>query len=597
MGPRVVAAGVASNVSRREADLIFRDGYRAAARKSRVSKRKLEPKPVRKDEPQLDQAPATRRVFGSDERNDENAYVGELEPKPVRRDESQLEQAPATRRVFESDERYDENAYLDELAVIPQTLQLPIEDQASCHLLANFVLVPHGHGGQGFLHYIVPLKLKRPTPLHFQHAFDACALVSLNNQVGRDDGLRRKALDKYVKALAELSVAIRDPEASKQEATLASTLLCGMFETFTGSDDQMRGLNYHTEGAIQLVKSIGRERLLSTDIGKAIFTGISSSLRAAKRPPMSNEWWITGTTTDEHHLAYLKLVMATIDVRADTERLLASIASSSELAAMIEKCHAVRLMCLEWQRTAPEYWQFHSVCLEDDVPNTNYEELEAYPGRVDRYSDIGTATVWNSVRVARLIVNSLALRCAARLCSPRDYRTTPTYLSVARDSSEIVTDIIAGVPFHLGWAGKQGLVSQKPDSSAFACGEETAQKGLGGLRMIFILSYLHALDFTSDSQRLWVRGRLAYAGTRLGIRYAYNMSKFRTRVPSMSIAKDKMVCNQSPDSEGGEALRQANSYFQMMSSGKDSAVPDVVAQGCAYTTSPRPLVESATALT
>jgi len=80
----------------------------------------------------------------------------------------------------------------------------------------------------------------------------------------------------------------------------------------------------------------------------------------------------------------------------------------------------------------------------------NYGDLEAFPGRVDVYPDYVTASAWNVGRVTRLLLASLALRLTAWIHSLVDYRLTSKYEVSKLVCKEMVEDIIASVPFHLG---------------------------------------------------------------------------------------------------------------------------------------------------
>lgn len=56
--------------------------------------------------------------------------------------------------------------------------------------------------------------------------------------------------------------------------------------------------------------------------------------------------------------------------------------------------------------------------------------------------------------------------------------------------------------------------------SGFACGEEESLKGLAGYFLTWPLGCVVGQDYTTDSQRAWVRGRLRYIADELGVKYA-----------------------------------------------------------------------------
>jgi hypothetical protein len=150
----------------------------------------------------------------------------------------------------------------------------------------------------------------------------------------------------------------------------------------------------------------------------------------------------------------------------------------------------------------------------------SYGETELFPGRVDAYPDFVTAMAWNIGRVTRLLLASLNIRLAAWICAPVDYRTTPEYETSRGICEAIIPDIIASVPYHLGWhingkrLGGSGL-------SAFACGEEGACKALPALFLIWTLTCIKNHDITTDEQRAWARGRLKFIAEEVGLKYAH----------------------------------------------------------------------------
>lgn len=117
------------------------------------------------------------------------------------------------------------------LAISP-ILAIPAETHASCHFMSNFVLVPRQSTTSGFLDYLEPL-LKSPEGgnSHMMHAFNACALASMGNRVkAYEADFCTRAHDEYIKAIQVTNIALRHPDASKSDATLAAVLLMGMYE-------------------------------------------------------------------------------------------------------------------------------------------------------------------------------------------------------------------------------------------------------------------------------------------------------------------------------------------------------------------------------
>lgn len=240
---------------------------------------------------------------------------------------------------------------------------------------------------------------------------------------------------------------------------------------------------------------------------------------------MGVEWWIEDAVHDTHGAYCQKLNIKVGELRAEVNRLMSTVSRSHEdielMLEMIRKCQIVNQELVSWAQGLPEIFKWQTVTWEDRVPDGDYSKAEAYPGRVDIYQDLWVVSVINMQRCARLILASLIVRCAAWACSPVDYRTTPEYATAARSCHEIITDIIASVPYQLGYFHKRKELHDRIAISGFACGDEDTIKGLPGYFLSWPLVCIYGQDYISDTQRAWVRGRLEFIGNHVGVRYAH----------------------------------------------------------------------------
>jgi hypothetical protein len=157
------------------------------------------------------------------------------------------------------------------------SLTLPVDQQATCHFVANYVLIPRQGSARGFMEYLIPLiRADRPSD-HLKLAFDACALASLGNRVGPGNDFENMALTKYTKALSSTYAALREPEVARQDSTLAAILLLGLFENISAKQLGMLAWGSHIEGAIHLVKARGRKQL-RTKIGLLLFIAVRTQM-------------------------------------------------------------------------------------------------------------------------------------------------------------------------------------------------------------------------------------------------------------------------------------------------------------------------------
>ncbi|UNI24243.1 hypothetical protein JDV02_010006 [Purpureocillium takamizusanense] len=454
---------------------------------------------------------------------------------------------------FSSESEYSTTPVIMNEEAIQGLLQLPVEDLASCHFIANYVLIPRQHilSTRGFLEFLLPLLKSGARIPHFKHAFDACALASLNNRVGNGNEFDKQALGSYTKALAATFAALKDPELVKKDETLAAILLLGLFENISAKSLGMMAWSSHIEGAVQLVKARGPAQL-STKTGMDLFVAVRTqmiihSLSTGKGPSLDVNWWVDDNPNSEYGVQFLRLSSRTSELKNETNHLLATVHKTPEnterMKKAMEKCQDLDKEIVEWLEELPESFRWKTVAWEDYNPKCDYSKAEAFPGRIDMYADLWVVNLWNVMRCMRIVLASLIVRFTAWTISPADYRTTPEYAAGARVCVEAIADIIASVPYQLGWFAKHQDLRERAQLSGFACGEDDAEKGLAGYFLLWPLTCIQGQDCLTDAQRIWVKGRLKCIGNQVGVRYGNMLSQLNVRMPSMLILRDRLVNN------------------------------------------------------
>ncbi|KAK2616790.1 hypothetical protein QQS21_000167 [Conoideocrella luteorostrata] len=436
-----------------------------------------------------------------------------------------------------------------------KTIQQPLEVHAACHFVSNYVVLHRQGKSEGLMVFVIRILQADKVPVHFQYAFEACALASLNNSVGTRNHFEREALGKYTKALSATFAAIQDPATAKQDATLASVLLLGLFENISVKVVEKCAWGSHIDGAMQLIKLRGPEQL-KTKVGLDMFLVarmqmVILGLSSPKPPEYEISWWTDDANRDAHAAKSQKLCVRASLLRHETRRLMSMSQMSCStilIKEMIKKCQALDEECVEWSATPPKHFRYTSVAWINDIQDGNYAEAEAYIGSVDAYSDLYFSTIWNVLRCARITLYSLIVRCLARLHAPADYRTIPEYEVARRTTIDIVDDLIASVPYQLGWFRKHKTLINPLNLSSFICGEDDSLKGVSGQLMNWPLGFVHALDYLTDSQRTWVRGRLEYIGSQLGVRSSLIFAKTNYRIPSTLVLTDLLAAQSSTPS-------------------------------------------------
>jgi hypothetical protein len=249
---------------------------------------------------------------------------------------------------------------------------------------------------------------------------------------------------------------------------------------------------------------------------------------------MGVDWWVNDAVNDQTATRCQGLAIQMNVLRAEVTRVLTANVRSAEInsvvSGLVKKMQALDREALEWFETLPEHWRYVTVAWEDHVPDGDYSRAEVFPGRVDVYRDFWIASVVNMARVTRMTLASTIVRCTAWTCAPVDYRTTPEYAVFTRVCSGYITDILASVPYHLGWHLKRPDVMEKANLSGFGCGDENTLKSLPGYFLNLPLAGVQNHDCCTDAQRAWVRGKLRYVAVELGVRYAGVLAKVSSYV-------------------------------------------------------------------
>ncbi|RAL64723.1 hypothetical protein DID88_001754 [Monilinia fructigena] len=406
-----------------------------------------------------------------------------------------------------------------------------IEQQAPCYFMSNFVITPQSGKMRGSFDYILPLIKTEPPTSALSLSFQAVAMASLANRPNaRGSPLMHSAIDQYAKALKIVNLALQNPVQQKADQTLASILLLGFFETITQEKASITAWGSHVDGAVQIVKMRGKKQLR---------TKLVNCLSSSKTPMPGTDWWCADAQKDEASALVNKLNLEVAELRGDLNRILMSHPRSAETDVLVsEIMHRAFEMEQEYQRWE-ETQTKETVAWVDNIPGGDITKADVCPGRVDLYPDVFSCSAWNVARVSRIFIAAIVIRCAAWLCYPVDYRTTPEYAQMSRMGQEMICDIIASVPFMFGWhLDSEGRL--KPGDVTGGGEDAMGVKALGGAYMIWPLLSISCSDFTTDSQRLWIKGRFKFISDVMGLNQAKVVSCLQLRLPSMIVRRDNM---------------------------------------------------------
>ena len=161
--------------------------------------------------------------------------------------------------------------YQDRPSLIEQPLATPVDQQAICFFLTNYVLVPGPSSttGRGHLDFLLPLLKSQPANSPLAMTFTSVGLATMAVRPNARE-LMPMASSSYIKALKQINVSLKDPSAVMSDITLATILLLTIFEQITSSGMDLTAWSSHIKGAVAIIKSRGKNGF-KTKIGRELF--------------------------------------------------------------------------------------------------------------------------------------------------------------------------------------------------------------------------------------------------------------------------------------------------------------------------------------
>ncbi len=263
-------------------------------------------------------------------------------------------------------------------------------------------------------------------------------------------------------------------------------------------------------------------------------------MSASKAPDLGVEWWTRGAARGDVAHEVSRLNLLTCELRADVNQAMTLMPRTAEnfdkTVELIRRAQEIEQGFLDWEASLSDEWRFKTVAWADTIPDSDLSISEVYPGKVDMFADLFVASQWNMARVARLILSGIIIRCAAWMCAPVDYRTTSHYAQASRLGIEMINDIVASIPYHLGWRGFRNNSEEKSTGgniSSFVCGQSEigTGKSLGAYFLIWPVFTSIVSDFATDAQRKYIIGRMKYMTDIMGISGAAVLTQVRLLPP------------------------------------------------------------------
>ncbi|KAK1471710.1 hypothetical protein CPAR01_02695 [Colletotrichum paranaense] len=376
---------------------------------------------------------------------------------------------------------------------MPHTLQTPLDQQATCYFLANYVLAP-------------PTGL---SSVSIAVRFFSC----INGRSG-------------CKALEDLTRAMQDKIAVRQDTTLASAILLAFYEGLVSDDVEMSGFKKHISGATAIVKLRGPQQTAS-GVGLSMFEFVrATSVRQytffANISLEDLTWWARQAVCDTVGHQALVLNLQTTLIRGEADSLLKGARTTDKIDKALKLLQRARKMDDDlgvWFDKCPPAWRKVISGSAAEVPEDKIGYVSAFPGTIYDYPNVWAAGKHINTHVSRLLLNQVIVRCIAWVCAPSDHTLTKEYIDANRIGTEQVADIISSTPYFFGWTG------DALSTPYFPCGTSEMPKGLAGVSCMWPLLATGSSRFATRKQRIYVKARLAKIAEEMGIRQADVFSK------------------------------------------------------------------------
>jgi hypothetical protein len=260
---------------------------------------------------------------------------------------------------------------------------------------------------------------------------------------------------------------------------------------------------------------------------------LGRTLAFRTHPPPGLVKWLAsrekdGTVNLAHEMLWISQICASItdllpsraryDSCRERER-------STQLLNLLQEAEEVNaILDRQYSADVTPMWRFRDITQPKDShaptlprPRTSYQPMHLY-------SNINTATRWNSIRTARIVLHQTILECFSYLGTfhaitnhtPQSWALfqSATYEKSTRTIDAMVADIIASVPYVIGEVDSQGRPLP-----------QLAGKVPGGIPLQWALWTSISCPFASRERNIQARMAMERLGSVLGFRKAMFLAR------------------------------------------------------------------------
>ncbi|KAF5136255.1 hypothetical protein E5D57_000015 [Metarhizium anisopliae] len=273
---------------------------------------------------------------------------------------------------------------------------------------------------------------------HYRLAFEACAMASFINETGGQLEYKSLTIATYNKALMAMHSALQDPDVVYEDATLAAVLLLALFECLNPTTGEQESWRNHVQGAIELARGPGRKQT-DTRIGHMLFRATRTLMVIYSLATLEDEknkelWW----SEDDEYTSTQQLCVGVASLGAEATALLGPSGRREVVEVMLKRCQA-----------------------HDRACKARWEELsKSTQGISSNNTDPWLLMLLNMLTCARILLNSIIMRCATWIYKVPNYQTSEEYDGACSALAEII--------LHSAKVNEQQLCWAEEAQSSFA---------------------------------------------------------------------------------------------------------------------------------
>ncbi|KAF2839257.1 hypothetical protein M501DRAFT_1016338 [Patellaria atrata CBS 101060] len=411
-----------------------------------------------------------------------------------------------------------------------------IESQAIDRFFNEYAEIPgHSQPEYGYLWFLPALCCRVDVLPCLREALPAVALASLAKQTRQPRMLLRAHLH-YGKALPLVNTTLSNPEDVKNDSTLVTVLLLGLYQLITAEKDWNKMWDSHHSGRELMIKLRGPD-LLRTNEGRGLFRFLQTQLSIGyllkrKRPPPETTAWLSLLPKDSSVTRLLRMITNLGHFRIDVNEFLSLRPEDQEEGRFNELIEAGSSLEDELGM-----WRYKVVAsatgrlLED---RGNYCSWTKYKNRkVIVHMDIFRAITWNHYRCIRIRL----LECLLELCQHQKITVESPFgkLQVIWKNAilELADDICASVPYLFGCIDQNGNPQATPTGTA-----------LSGYTLLWPLRAAVTVEGISLEHKIYIREQYEYIGNVFGIGQAHVIARLYG-LDSLEVAPMKPIFDRS----------------------------------------------------